>query len=233
MQLSANLQKIERGGEALMNSKTAAKGKQSEAKQIMTPSQLKRCHAIIHAAAGASAAGGVIPVPVADAIPISAAQITMVILLGKEFNQVIPESAAKAAISAAAATFAGRNLVKLIPIVGWGISAAVAASVTEAIGWTAAVDFARNAKKEMNQDKRKDKGGSEAASKNEAQSQNDDIVQLLQRADALLAKQVHDDDFKTEYKAVRFGLEKYIDDDTLPEFAALYERYEKLSELEL
>lgn len=47
-----------------------------------------------------------------------------------------------------ASTFVGRNLVKLIPIAGWIVSAAVAAGVTEAIGWTIAVDFANNARRE-------------------------------------------------------------------------------------
>lgn len=217
-----------------MNSKTAAKGKQSEAKQIMTPSQLSRCHAIIHTAAGASAAGGVIPIPVADALPISAAQVTMVILLGKVFDQEISGSAAKAAISAAAATFAGRTLVKLIPIVGWGISAAVAASVTEAIGWTVAVDFAKVANaKEIEQRKCKEEGESEAVPQNEAQSQNDNISQLLQRADALLDKQEHDDEFRKAYNEVIAEIEMYMDSKTLPEaeHTALNERYRKLSEL--
>ena len=40
------------------------------------------------------------------------------------------------------------NLIKLVPIGGWIVSAAVAAGVTEAIGWTVAVDFAKIARKE-------------------------------------------------------------------------------------
>jgi uncharacterized protein (DUF697 family) len=44
-------------------------------------------------------------------------------------------------------------LVKLIPVVGWGVSAAVAAGVTEAIGWTVAVDMAKNFRKEWERQK--------------------------------------------------------------------------------
>ncbi len=89
-----------------------------------------------------------IPISFADAIPISVAQITMVLALGKVFGQKITESAAKGAIGAAASTFIGRNLIKLIPIVGWGVSAAVAAGITEAIGWTIAVDLADKSRRE-------------------------------------------------------------------------------------
>ena len=72
----------------------------------------------------------------------------MVIAFGKIFDQEITSAAAKGLVSAAAATFVGRNLVKFIPIVGWGISEAVAAGVTEAIGWTVAVDMAKYFRKE-------------------------------------------------------------------------------------
>ena len=70
----------------------------------------------------------------------------MVVSLGKVFGQKITETAAKGIISAAASTLICRRLAKMIPIVGWGISAAVAAGITEAIGWTSAVDFAKQAK---------------------------------------------------------------------------------------
>lgn len=133
--------------------KKIIKDKRLEAGKLMTQDQLTKCNVAIHTATVASGACGFIPVPVADAIPISAAQVTMVIALGAIFDQEITSSAAKGLISAAAATFVGRNLVKLIPIVGWGISAAVAAGVTEAIGWTVAVDMANNFRKEWERQK--------------------------------------------------------------------------------
>lgn len=128
--------------------KKIIKDKRMEAGKLMTDKQIAACNGIIHTASVISGAAGAVPIPVADAIPISAAQITMVIGLGKVFDQTIEESAAKAIIGAAATTFIGRNLVKFIPIIGWGVSAAVAAGVTEAIGWIVAVDMAKSFRKE-------------------------------------------------------------------------------------
>ena len=127
--------------------------KRLEAGKLMTKAQMKECNAAIHIAAAVSGAAGAIPIPVADAIPITGAQVLMVLALGKVFGQKITESAAKGLIGAAASTLVGRNLVKLIPVAGWFISAGVAAGVTEAIGWTIAVDFAKNARKEWERKK--------------------------------------------------------------------------------
>ena len=128
--------------------KKVLKDKRLEAGKLMTEDQIVKVNAAIHTASVASGAAGAIPIPVADAVPISAAQVTMVLALGKIFDQELTDSAAKGIIGAAASTFIGRNLVKLIPVAGWIASAAVAAGVTEAIGWTVAVDFAKNARKE-------------------------------------------------------------------------------------
>lgn len=121
--------------------------KKAEAKKLMTEDQVVKCNVAIHSASVAAGAEAFIPIPGVDAVPITATQITMIIALGKVFDQKISESAAKAVIGAAASTFVGRSLVKLIPFAGWAASAAVAAGVTEAIGWTAAVDFANQASK--------------------------------------------------------------------------------------
>lgn len=127
--------------------------KKNEAVIVMTNKQFRECNIAIHTAAVAAGAGGVMPIPVMDSIPISAAQITMVIALGKIFDQKITESAAKGIIGAAASTLIGRSLVKLIPIAGWIASAAVAAGVTEAIGWSIAVDFAKMSQRTENTEK--------------------------------------------------------------------------------
>lgn len=128
--------------------KNIIQNKRLEAGKLMTEDQIVKCNLAIHTAATASGAAGAIPIPVADAVPITAAQVAMVLALGAVFDQEITESAAKGLIGAAASTFVGRNLVKLIPIAGWIASAAVAAGVTEAIGWTIAVDFANNVRRE-------------------------------------------------------------------------------------
>lgn len=127
--------------------------KKIEAGKLMTKKQMDECNIAIHTASVAAAASGIIPLPGVDAVPISAAQITMVLALGKVFNQKITDSAAKGIIGAAASTFIGRNLIKIIPVAGWVVSAAVAAGVTEAIGWSIAADFAKMYKKEVEDDK--------------------------------------------------------------------------------
>lgn len=133
--------------------KKVIKDKRLEAGKLMTNDQITKVNVAIHTAAVAAGASGVIPIPVADAIPMSAAQVTMVIALGKIFGQKIGESAAKGLLGAAASTFVGRELFKLIPVVGWITSAGIAAGVTEAIGWTLAVDFAKTARTEYERKK--------------------------------------------------------------------------------
>lgn len=85
--------------------------KKSQANRLMNKDQLTKCNLAIHSASAASAAAGAVPIPVADAIPITAAQVTMVLALGKVFDAKISESAAKGLIGAAASTFVGRSLI--------------------------------------------------------------------------------------------------------------------------
>ena len=133
--------------------KSIINDKRLEAGNLMTEDQIVRCNTAIHTASVAAGAAGIIPVPVADAIPMAAAQVTMVIALGAIFEQEITSSAAKGLIGAAASTFIGRQIFKLIPVVGWIASAGTAAIVTEAIGWTIAVDFAKNHRQEYERKK--------------------------------------------------------------------------------
>lgn len=125
----------------------------SRALEIMTIDQFAKCKMAIHTASVAAGAEAVILIPGIDAIPITATQITMIIALGKIFDQQISESVAKGIVGAAASTFVGRNLVKFIPFAGMAVSAAISAGITEAIGWTAAVDFANQASKSEKSDK--------------------------------------------------------------------------------
>lgn len=122
--------------------------KKDEAKSLMSKDQLRKCGMIIHSSAVATGAEAFVPIPFADAIPISATQIAMVFGLGKIFDQKLSETAAKGIIAAAASTIVGRTAVKLIPVAGWIASSAVATGITEAIGWTVAVDFANQLHKD-------------------------------------------------------------------------------------
>lgn len=114
----------------------------------------KKCHMAIHSAT--TAAAGAIPIPMSDAIPISAAQIGMILALGKAFDVTLSESAAKSVLGITLVQGAGRtiaaNLIKAIPgpgqVVGSIVSAATAAALTEALGWVVADDFFRMSKGE-------------------------------------------------------------------------------------
>ena len=110
----------------------------------------KKCHLAIHSATVAAGAAGAIPIPMSDAIPITAAQIAMIIGLGKVFDITLSESAAKSIASVAITQKAGRaiftNILKGVPggqVVGSLIGAATAVSLTEALGWIIADDFYR------------------------------------------------------------------------------------------
>lgn len=130
-----------------------SKDKRLEAGKLMTKLQLTKCNLCIHIAAIICGVIGFIPIPVADAIPIVIVQVVMVLLLGTIFGHGFTTAALKGIIYAAAATLIGRALVQLIPVVGWIVSAAVAAIVTEAIGWSMASDMAKSFRAEWERQK--------------------------------------------------------------------------------
>ena len=120
--------------------------------KVRMPKELeKKCHVAIHSATAASAAAGAIPIPMSDAIPITAAQIGMIIALGKAFDITLSEAAAKSIAGVGLTQQVGRavvaNALKMIPgvgtIVGGAIGASTAAALTEALGWVIADDFYR------------------------------------------------------------------------------------------
>jgi uncharacterized protein (DUF697 family) len=123
----------------------------------MTDEQKKQCHIIIHTAALAAGAAGAIPIPIADAIPIGAAQITMIVSLGKVFGLTVSKSVAEEIGGVSLATSGGRfvaaNLLKAIPkaipVVGSAICAAIAAGLTETLGWMVADDFHKISEKKQ------------------------------------------------------------------------------------
>ena len=80
--------------------------------KVHMPKELeKKCHIAIHSATVAATAAGAIPIPLSDAIPISTAQIVMIISLGKTFDITLGESAAKSIASVTIAQGNGRAIV--------------------------------------------------------------------------------------------------------------------------
>lgn len=117
----------------------------------MNSDQRVKCHAIIHSASiSAGVVGaGLAQVPGSDNAIITPIQLVMTISLGRVFGFELTESAAKASLASLAAATVGRTtsqvLLGWIPIAGNIINAGTAASVTEAVGWLLAEDFARQA----------------------------------------------------------------------------------------
>lgn len=111
----------------------------------------KECAVPIHAASVAAGGAAAIPVPVADTIPITAAQVAMVVALGKVFDVTISDAVAKAVIGCGLAQNVGRafsaSVLKAIPVVNVFVAPVVctitAAGLTEALGWVIADDFYR------------------------------------------------------------------------------------------
>lgn len=114
----------------------------------MTLEQCTKCHAIIHSASvSADAVGaGLAQIPCNDNLVITPIQLAMTISLSLVFGIDLSEGSAKAALASAAATTLGRTAVQVlagwIPGIGNLIDACTAASLTEAMGWMLAEDFA-------------------------------------------------------------------------------------------
>lgn len=108
-------------------------------------SREKKCHTIIHTAATAAGGVGLSPIPFSDTIPITAAQIGMVMSIGKVFDISLDESTVKALIAGLATSTVGktvfRQLLVFVPVIGNALKSITAVSLTEAIGWAAVKHF--------------------------------------------------------------------------------------------
>ena len=106
-----------------------------------------KCHAIIHGASAATAAigAGLAQIPLADSIPITAAQVGMIVSIAKVYDVDVSEGAAKGLLAGFSATIVGRNIAAVavgwVPLIGNAIKATTAAALTEAIGWAAVHHF--------------------------------------------------------------------------------------------
>lgn len=115
----------------------------AEAKQYMTPEEYERCGSVIHGAAIKCGVIGAIPISSVDVIPISLIQIHMIHSIGEILGEDFSEEKAKTLLLIVAAKLVGRSLTTLIPVAGWLISAAIAADLTEAVGWIVGNDIAK------------------------------------------------------------------------------------------
>ena len=116
----------------------------------MTNEEKTKCHVIIHATS--AAAGGIgfglAQIPTSDAVPLSGIQVLMVVNLGLVFGKTITKPVALGMISAFMASVARRaasqGILGWIPGFGNLFNAGTAFTLTEAIGWYAANEFAND-----------------------------------------------------------------------------------------
>jgi len=112
-----------------------------KSKYKLSPTEQKACHGIIHSASVSAAAvgAGLAQLPLADNAVITPIQITMIISLGKVFDQEITKAAAKGILAGLLASFVGRGVSQAvwgwIPGIGNASNAITAAAITESIGW--------------------------------------------------------------------------------------------------
>lgn len=117
----------------------------------MTTEQEDKCHAIIHTAsvAAGGVGAGLAQIPGSDNAALLPIQATMLVSLGLVFDISVSKSVAVGILENAAASYVGRAvsqfLVGWIPVLGNGINATTAAALTEAIGWSTAKLFAKEA----------------------------------------------------------------------------------------
>lgn len=111
----------------------------------MTNEDKEKCQYIIHGSAAAAAAIGFIPLPGADLAPICAVQSAMIIALSRVFKVAITDETARQMAKTFIVGNIGKMLVsqfsKLVPILGGGVNATVAAGLTEALGWEVVEEF--------------------------------------------------------------------------------------------
>ena len=85
-------------------------------------------------------------IPCSDNAVITPIQLVMTVSLGRVFGIELTDCTAKAALASVTAATVGRTASQLllgwIPIAGNIINASTAVSITEAIGWLLAEDFA-------------------------------------------------------------------------------------------
>ncbi len=117
----------------------------------MTERQNGTCARIIHSASAlaALAASGMAQAPGSDSLVIVPIQCTMARALAGEFRIALGEADIKALVLSRLATEGGRKVSQLlwgwIPFWGNAWNAAIAAALTEAMGWALARSFDRGA----------------------------------------------------------------------------------------
>ena len=115
----------------------------------MTNNQRNKCHAIIHSAAVAAAAGNAVPVPglgiAVDMVTLTAMAMSLSSVLGGNIKEEAAKGLAIAALKRTALQQPIKTVVKeaskILPGLGSIVSASIAISFLEATGWALVNDL--------------------------------------------------------------------------------------------
>jgi len=189
-------------------------GKNDNIKSKLTKGELAKCNAIIHtasAAAAATGAGGA-QIPLSDNAIITPIQITMIVALGKVFDQAIAKTAAKGLLATFATALVGRSisqiLVGWVPGIGNVINASTAAVITEGVGWAAVKYF-----KYLSQDDdSEEKNDRKPDYKDVAETVSDTYIEKLEKqAEEFLEQKKNWEKQRDEYEALLDEFEKTLE----------------------
>ena len=111
-----------------------------------------KCAAIIHSSSAAAAAvgAGLAQIPVADSTILVPIQTAMITAIGKIYGLQLTETMCESVLATQLSSMAGKALAKAlvswIPGIGNAINGAVAASITEGLGWLVVDSFEKQCK---------------------------------------------------------------------------------------
>lgn len=200
-------------------------------KKVELPEDVKQsCMVIIHGAAAACGATGtgLAQIPLADNAVITPIQVGMIIALGQVFELSITESVARGIITGAGASLIGRGVSQVlwgwIPVVGNAINTATAAGLTEAIGWMAVDQFAREANNRTEPNRTVHPNNDEAPPSESAVETNheDEYESFKERVEEFVSGRKNPDIDSGEYDILENELTRIIDRTHKDKYKELY-----------
>lgn len=120
----------------------------------MTPEQKNQCGKIIHSSAVLAGAGNLVPIPGLGFAADTAALTTMAVRLAGVFGSSLTRSAGKAMALAALKRamlqqpikMVGKEVSKLVPVLGQLVAPTISVAILETTGWALATELAGEAK---------------------------------------------------------------------------------------
>ncbi|MEY8444004.1 hypothetical protein AALA52_07100 [Lactococcus ileimucosae] len=110
-------------------------------KKMISSDKVQKVRTTIHGASLTAAGVGALPLPIADALILVPIQLRMLRKIYKIYGEKFNDKFVVNFIRVTLIPYIGRSLSRLIPGVGNVINASIAAAITEAIGWSAAVSL--------------------------------------------------------------------------------------------